>query len=64
MITSIPVESLMIKGFVRQSGIFKLLKTKVYLHASFEITARKKKFEAHIFENEKAEIELPMPLNL
>lgn len=64
MITSIPVESLMIKGFVRQSGIFKLLKTKVYLHASFEITARKKKFEAHIFENEKAEIELPMPIKL
>lgn len=64
MISSIPVESLITKGFVKQSGIFNILKTKVYLQAEFEITARKKKFDNQIFENEKASIELPMPLNV
>lgn len=64
MLTSIPVESLITKGFVKQSGIFNILKTKVYLQADFEITERKKKFEVHIFENEKSRIELPMPIEV
>lgn len=64
MITSIPVESLITRGFVKNSGLFNLLKTKAYLQSDFDITARKKKFDAQVFENKKASIELPIPRKL